>query len=212
MINISRGAYLKLLNGFLVTDGNSITAESRESDGSQNPLTYPAQLLQLPSISPLNLTLRNTAVGGQSTDAMISRAATFVDPYYVPGKSVLVAWEFTNQLFNNSSATSAYNKFAQYCQARKNVGWKIVVVTALSRNRKPGWGSITEYNVQLEIANQLLRDNWRQFADQIVDVRQIPQLEPVQSAYMPDGTHPNALGHSFFVKALAPTLLRIPRN
>ncbi len=212
MINVSRGAYLNLTNGLLVTDGNSISFESREADGSQSPLTYPVQLLQHPLISPLNITLRNPSVGGQDINAMINRASTFVDPYYVPGRSVLVAWEFTNQLFNNSSVQSAFNKFAQYCQARRNIGWKIVVVTALARNRKPSWGSITEFNQALSAVNQLLRDNWQQFADQIVDVRLIPELDPVQVTYIPDGTHPNALGHSFFVKALAPTLLRIPRN
>lgn len=213
MINISRGAFLNLQGGRIMIDGNSISATAVEADGTVSTQTaYPVQLAQHPLITPLNVEVRNASVPGQDTNSMISKGPSQIDPYLIPGRSVLIAWEITNQLFNNVGGENAYNKFAQYCRARKAVGWKIIVITALARNRKPSSGSITEYNVQLNVANDLIKANWREFADQIVDVRQIPQLDPITATYMPDGTHPNALGLSFFVEALAPIVRRVPRN
>ena len=66
---------------------------------------------------------------------MQARAATTIDPYYSPGtnRTMLIAWGGTNDLYFGASAATAYSNIKTYAQARKNAGWRVVILSILPR-------------------------------------------------------------------------------
>jgi len=213
------GAFLKLSNVTkIVCEGNSITQEGRgfPINKTANPEPgYPDQLATHPAITAAGITVHNVAIGGTDTRQAINRAAANVDPKLSgPGEKILIFWEFTNSIYAGRGAQGAYNDFAEYCLARKAAGWQyIIVLSALARNRSGGSSLSTidlSKNPILNAANALLYADWQRIATQILDVRQVPQLDPIQPEYIPDQVHPNAIAHGHLVNALVPILQRMP--
>jgi lysophospholipase L1-like esterase len=106
-----------------VADGDSIT-----QDGGS---PYSSQL----SLSPLNWRVSNVAQSGETIATMLSLAPTRVDPLYNSGAldNVVVIWGGTNDLENGATVAATYANLAAYVAARHAKGWKVVVVTMISR-------------------------------------------------------------------------------
>jgi lysophospholipase L1-like esterase len=143
------------LTRYVVFDGNSLTAGA---GASQSKWQYPAQCLDF--LGP-DWTGVNVGVSGQTTTNMSSDATTDVDARYDASKDVnwIVAWEGTNELAGGTSATTAYNNFKSYCQARKaaHPSTKIAVLTVIDRSESglvAGWSTAAaSYNTSLRNAS-----------------------------------------------------------
>lgn len=173
----------------VVFDGNSITAN----------YGWPESLKTRPPFDVPGCNFFNVAVGGQSTQDMITRSAVQVDARFVPGKdNVLIAWELGNDLYYGVSVKDACRHFRDYCLARKARGWKILVITPCDRQQVNGIGDTEDqYRAKLIEASGWLLNNWHGFANAIVESNRVPALSNAgDSGNFPDGVHPTpaALG------------------
>ncbi len=156
-----------LVRGQVVCDGNSMTQGADASSRAEN---YPSVLARL--LGP-NWKVTNVGVGARATPAQIAAAPAKVDRLYdqdaFPQGQVVVCWEGTNDLFlhHTLTAADAYSHFIAYCQARRAVGWKTLILTLLPRSETGVPESFESRRVAL---NALIRGGWRTFADGLVDV------------------------------------------
>lgn len=145
----------------IVGDGNSLTADNFATIGTVGWME------QLQTNLAGTWTYTNKGVNSQKTTDMIADAATDIDPLYSADNAanILVVWEVTNhlKLSPGATATEAYDALVSYCQARKAVGWKVIVITVLPREND------STFNTKRESVNAWIRENWRSFADAIVD-------------------------------------------
>ena len=149
----------------LVVDGNELTL----GIGATNPSgAYPHQLGNLLGDS---WTVKNFGVVDQTTVDMSSDASTEVDPAFgVATKKVLIAWECSNHLFGGASLDVVYDEISQYCQARRDAGEEVIVLTVLPRSDA---GVPGDFDADRQELNDRIKFNWPSFADGIVDVASI---------------------------------------
>jgi hypothetical protein len=179
--------------------GNSLTAGTGASTGvvsypntSTNGYAkhgnkdYPSQLLDLyPSDDVL---VRQDAYPGRTLtqiNSEISRMtmATF-DPASHP-KRVALVWEVTNELSQNLAANvvsinagttpAAYTSLVTACNTLRSQGWVVGVLTCLPRSDNTAANDVLYFRAYQHI-NQLIRKNWPDFADVLVDVAADPRL------------------------------------
>ena len=159
---------ISLTNAILVCDGNSLTA----GQGASNPATtsYPARLDADAAFS--TVTTYNLGVGAQETQDMIDDAASQVDPLYNGAvDNILVAWEVGNDIFYNGSVSGAITRFWSYCDARRAVGFKVIIINCPPRDQATDFGDTSgQYNTKLQSANSQLADEWMSHADGYVDL------------------------------------------
>jgi lysophospholipase L1-like esterase len=192
-----------LTNSVIVCDGNSLTA-------GQGGTPYPAQLALLEPFVSNGSTITNKGVGAQTTLDMIADAATDIDPLYDSSvTSILPAWEVRNHLVvDTPTNTVAYDKFVEYCLARMNVGWKVVVLTILPSwtygyredNTVAGYEQLDADRLQI---NTWIRANYRDFGNVLCDVASISGLSDLgdneQAGYTFSSTRPTASANGLFV-------------
>jgi lysophospholipase L1-like esterase len=169
-------------NTVIVCDGDSITFNG-------NP-TYPEQLkYQQPS------QIFNVAVPGQTLATMLANAPANVDtklPPNTPG--IVVIWGGTNDIGQGTSVSDTYATLVSYCQARRAAGWKVVVVTMLSR---------TGFDQQHDQYDALIRAGWTGFADSLADVAANSTLgadgASTNTTYFNGGIHPTQLAYDTII-------------
>lgn len=115
--------------------------------------------------------------GGIATTALASEAAAKIDPLYdtniSANKRILIFWEGTNHIATtvSSDASVFYNAIKSYCEARKLVGWKIIVGTILPRGGT--MANSANYEAVRTAVNQSIRDAFaaeETWLDAIADV------------------------------------------
>jgi lysophospholipase L1-like esterase len=176
--------------GRVVFDGDSLTAGS----GATDP--YPAQFRRMWGGT---LSWCNFGVGGQRIRDMLADAERQVDPLYNPafGRCVVVVWGGTNDVaLWRHFPEVVFADIRAYCQGRKDRGFTVVVLTMLPRSDASALPTTEGARQQL---NDLLRTNWKEFADALVDVAADPKLgapgaELNQEYYQPDRVHLNDSG------------------
>lgn len=175
----------------IVFDGNSITAW--EDSTAVGKWTDRLRLLT-PYNSP-NCVFRNMGQPGISTWALAARAATMIDPLFMPGRqNICCVWEALNDqgVFLANPVRNAEN-LRDYSLARKAKGWKVVVFGL--QNARIDLGGITtqaQFDASRPVINSYLRDNWRSFADQFVNPSDSYKLNMALPADVPDGIHPSS--------------------
>jgi len=117
------------LNRVLVTDGDSITAGGLLDGTTITPW---------PSLVTLNgsWTIHNVAASGQTLATCLANAPTTVDPFYdaLAPENVVTIWAGTNDIANNSTNVNAvYANLVSYVAARHAIGWKVIVMTMLTK-------------------------------------------------------------------------------
>lgn len=196
------------LIGQIVCDGNSLTADN----GTPGVTIYPAQLATLMGSG---WDIVNLGVSGQTTQDMIDDADTEVDVLYdavTYDHNILVAWEIGNDIHFGATANEAYNSFVSYCQARQAAGFKVVAVTVPARS---GGSStpVETFDADRLTANDLIRANWRTFADALADVALDTRIDTIadcdNSTYYYDETHFNTTGYSIIAEAVKTAILEI---
>lgn len=180
---------LKLSHANIVFDGNSITAwEDATASGK-----WTDRLKLLEPYTASTCTFTNVAVPGRSTSALDITALTVVDNLYVPGRlNICCIWEVINDIGNGTPAR-ACQMVENYCKARRNKGWKVVVFS-LQAARVAAGGITTQaaFDTARNTYNQWLATNWRNFADAYVDVNISVKLNRGLVADVPDGIHPSS--------------------
>ncbi len=177
----------------IMCDGNSITHGYQNAYSLPYGAEYPAQLQSLLGKSAKVI---NRGRDGRTTANQITDATTYVDPSYDSSKNcILVAWEGINSMaasVGNLDATTAYNQLVSYCNARKAVGWTVLVGTCLP--------SVALDTQRKDDYNALIRANWQDFADGLIDFAADTTMgndsTVYNTTYYRDGTHPAAAGYT----------------
>ncbi len=131
--------------------------------------------------------IRSAAWGGKtlSEDAQDDAAFAAMQDIRHPAPVVL-EWLGTNDIYGNlTSGTAAYNSLAAGCLARRGAGNRVVVETMLPR------ASANEES-QRQIFNALLRSNFRQFSDALIDLK---DLAPTMDSYSTNFTTINGTNY-----------------
>lgn len=152
------------------------------------------------SPTPTQYDLINMAHNGWSTPDLASRAANDIDLLYesaLTTKNVVIFWEGTNEMhIFGASAATVYNSIKSYCQARKAVGWKVVVGTLMPRHYSNA-GTKDVFDIKRRDVNTMIRDaraNGETWLDAIADVGSdailgLASSFYVDSPYSYDGLH-----------------------
>lgn len=128
--------------GNLVADGDSITF----GVGTSNPYTS----FLAPTGGAANWSINNKGIAGETLATMLANAPTNIDPWFNPNlaKNVIVIWAGTNDIATAHQPVDVYANLISYVAARHAKGWKVVVVTMLSR---VGWDQKKDqYNALIE--------------------------------------------------------------
>ncbi|ARK08890.1 LamG-like jellyroll fold domain-containing protein [Fibrella sp. ES10-3-2-2] len=202
-------------SALVVFDGNSVVQGIGSSAPAQNSddfagtgfaaNTMRSLATQFPAAT---FTKKNFGVNGQTTQDMINDVATQVDPLYHASNyspNILVAREISNHIASGVSAQAAYDLFVNYCQARRQRGWKVVILSLTTRNVAPGTMSLTEYNNRKDAVNALLKQNWTLYADGFADVSSL-------SLTFPDGIHTNDAGYVLIGNVVSAAVAKLLQN
>lgn len=180
----------------VIFDGDSLTASAT---GGGTP--YPSHVaLELVNAMPINV-----GVGGQSLVDMNADAATEVDTKFASEvTSVVCAWGGTNDLtlVTDPDGPTIYGRYTTYCNARRSAGFDVVAFTLTPRT-----GLTTSRQTALDYFNTQVRANWATFADRLLDVAAIPELDDATDAtYYADGLHQTDAGREVIAQALLTVL------
>lgn len=124
------GAFNDALRMF-VCHGDSLSLGFNLSDLSQN---YPSQIIATAPFQTQWATV-NGGLAGQTVPQMITSALTVVDPIFEPGRveNVVCIWGGTNDIISGAAAATVFANLQTYVNARRAVGWKVVILTCIDR-------------------------------------------------------------------------------
>lgn len=179
----------------LIAEGDSITVDG----GLTQAQTYPPQFVALKSPTVWSYAIQ--AVGGsQITDLVIRESQT--DDFYDSRNadnwlSVLIG---RNDLVAGTSVGDLYAAIRGYCLRRRAAGWKVALCTVLPC-------TVSGFNTKRNELNGMLRANYTQFADGLVDLAGNASIGPDSAAsnltYYSDGTHLTAAGQTIFANEVS---------
>jgi lysophospholipase L1-like esterase len=137
--------------------------------------------------------ITNLGVSGETLATMLANAPARVDSLYNPAKpaNLVIIWGGTNDIANSHDApANVYANMKLYCAARHAVGWKVILVTMLSRT---GAGVDAAKDT---LNNLILADH--SFADALVDFTATPLGVDGgfsnTTNFQGDGIHPTQVG------------------
>lgn len=160
-------------------DGDSITAGTGTGRDGMNWANF------MWSDLGNGFAINNKAVSGQSIDDMNTDVAAQIDANFTAG-AIIVVMEYYNQAITDAAAT-VYSKLRAYCEARRAVGFIVVVCTTF--HREDWYAGVTQE--RCHDASELVRANWEEFADAMVDL----DRDDIRATATGDHIHPNATGH-----------------
>lgn len=182
----------------LVTDGDSITEYN----------VYQPLLSLTETFS-----IQNTAVSGRTLQQMQEAAFTSVDPLYSTKNryNVDVIFGGTNNFYFSQSLAETYDSLLAYCASRRLAGYKVIVVTMMSRVGT-GLGGATLDSFKNSY-NAIIRARWPEFADGLADVASNPNLGAdgayANLTYFTDGVHPTTAGYTIIAGIISNTINRL---
>ncbi len=191
----------------LIFEGDSLSA----GYNLPNDDSYPSQLAAQFS----NDIESNVSSAGDWISSMLNEAVTQVDPLYSPiaYKNICVLWGGCNDFRTKTpkdTVETVYNNIVSYCQARKAVGWQVIVLT-LAPDVNGGFTGYEAFRLEL---NAFIRENYATFADALADVGNdaiIGQIANMPNeTYWIDYIHMTAAGYAIvadYVKTAIDSLL-----
>ncbi|MDD5476674.1 MAG: SGNH/GDSL hydrolase family protein [Candidatus Omnitrophica bacterium] len=128
--------------------------------GGNHPYDY---YIKLPGWNGQTITSLTIAVAGfQISDMYHSSDDKLNSIYnYDSGLNIVVIWGGTNDLWYGVTPAQAYSYLREFCQRQRRLGWKVLVMTMVSR---------INIDSQKNQYNVLIRNNWTKFADGIIDI------------------------------------------
>jgi len=173
--------YKSVASPELIVDGDSISSEVADNALLKTGLAY-----YLTGVWDI----RSCAWGGKTleNDASDDDAFAVMQDIRHPGP-VVMEYLGTNSIYSSpqDSGATAYALLAARCQVRRAAGNRVAVVTMLPRA-----SSAFSYEAQRQSYNSLIRTNWRQFADAIIDFKDLAPSMDAWSANFNAGS-PNTL-------------------
>ena len=191
-----------MANCKIIVDGNSLTVYggvNLHDKIKANPLTSAA-------------TCVGFGVSGQTTAQMIADQQSQIIAAFDPAKkNIVIALELGNHISVDSvTGAVAHASYRQYGQAIRAAGGKFIACTAFDRN------SVASPNPSvrtgINIANNLMRDQWPGYANALVDVQR--WLSAVfdnaeNRGYWPDGVHYEPFAYDLFANYCAYTISKL---
>jgi lysophospholipase L1-like esterase len=194
--------------GLIVFDGDSLT-EGYFLAPSQS---YPSQAMRR---LPDWLRHANVAVSGQTWPDLLSDVHQEVDPFFSESLDIdlVVVWAGANDLAAGYSAREALENAWRYCESRRRVGFQVVTATLYPLQPK---NLDAGYEERRRKYNDLLRAEWREFADALVDVAADERIGdssgPARRRYFIDAVHLNEEGYGVIADCFLPALQRMVKD
>jgi lysophospholipase L1-like esterase len=159
-----------------------------------------------------DLTIFNVGGSGERMiDHMLDQAASQIDVHYNAAKenNIAILWAGTNDLgLDADTAENVEAGIAAWCAGRQASGFQVLVCT-LTANQS-GFGGIDKnvLNAERLELNALIRENWPNYADGLVDLAEDPILGSFERAltdrvYWVDGLHLTNLGYAIVARTIA---------
>jgi len=129
----------------------------------------------------------NNAVNGSAISTLAARAAALDAQIIADVANILVVWAGVGSSSLESGA-AIHTELAAYCGARQTAGWYVVVCTDVDAQHEckiaGGWpAKYLDYNT-------LIRANYTTYADKLVDLGAVPQLQDASNTFwFPDLLH-----------------------
>lgn len=159
------GYWAQPMRDFILTDGDSLT----EGHLSNLQGAYP-NLLR--TVYHVNATVQNDGISGQTLAAPLANPTLRVDPSVkTSGLSLYVMLIGSNDLANLAGqSTVFYNNLLTWCAARRAAGYKVAVMTILSRGGVfAGGQTAAGFEADRQTVNANIRAHWPLFADALID-------------------------------------------
>lgn len=193
---------LDMANCKIIVDGNSLTVYS----GVNLHDKIKANLLTSEA------TCVGFGVSGQTTAQMIADQQAQVIAAFDPAKTnIVVALEIGNHIYvDGVTGTTAHASYKQYGLSIRAAGGKFIACTAFDRN------SVATPNpavrTGINIANNLMRDQWPGYANALVDAqRWLPAVfdNAENLGYWPDGVHYAPFAYDKFAQYCAEVISKV---
>lgn len=192
--------------------GNSLISGSSSTGGpTQIPSasgTNIASRLMASSIAT-TLRIRNDAYPGRTGAQILSESPNFSGVWGDGSGSIALVWEGTNTLSTFNSVNNTFESLRRICLTRKQFGRTVLVGTVLLRGDT---GNDAKNAAMAAKLNAMLRANYSQFADGIVDFAADSRLSDYNNAtyFAADKTHLKDAGYQvaadLIVAAVSPLL------
>lgn len=149
-----------------------------------------------------------SATPGADVADMIAEAPAEVDTHFDPASdaNVCVVQGGASDLKDGPEVVGAvFDALKAYCAGRRAAGFQVAVLTLLPRS------DIPHFNEARNSFNALVREQWPDFADALVDVAADPRIgddgdNEDRIYYRRDQVHPNASGCAVLAQDTAPVL------
>src|SRR5262249_19596889 len=97
-----------------------------------------------------------------------------IDSLYNPSrtKNIVMMLEGQEDLYQGASVEQTYMVLRDFCTARRQLGWKVVLLTLLPRKIEAvdAFPSRAHFEQDRQALNERLRHSWREFADALADI------------------------------------------
>jgi lysophospholipase L1-like esterase len=174
--------------------------------------TFPAQTMAL--LAPTMYDAVNLGVmEGVTLAELLPRAPKTIDPLYAASRSKnILVLGGTNDLGAGATVDEAFARMVIFCQARRRVGFKVVVLTILP-NSVPLSGGRT-YENERQHYNANIRSELASYADALADVSADPTIGAAgaqmnREYYQSDGTHPTAKAYAIVARIVKAAILTL---
>lgn len=192
--------------------GNSLTSGTGSTGGasqiqSTTGTNIPSRLMA--SSIGSQLRIRSDAFSGRSAAQLLANTPDYSGVYGSGVGSITLVWEGTNSLLQTASAQAAYEALRTVCLIRRQFGRRVYIGTVTPAQ---GGGAGTQFEALQLVLNTMIRNNYTQFADGIIDFAADSRLsDPNNTTYFSaDKIHLNDTGYQvatdLIVAALTPAL------
>lgn len=167
--------------------------------------------ITLPTYNGIALNGTNVGISGWTLQQMYASAPIDVNPLFNSraGLNVLVIWGGTNDIsVSGQSPQQAFANLQAFAQRQRQLGWKVIVATMIARSG---------FNTQKTALDNLIRQNWTQFADGLSDVAANFNLGDDNATtnltyYQPDGTHLTDTGYALVGSIMQTAIEKLVAN
>jgi lysophospholipase L1-like esterase len=185
--------------GVVLCEGDSITAGFGAGAANSYPTLMSSSLHGTPSVL-------NPSRPGDTIVDLASQAADWQTPYRPDVPAINVLWIGTNDLMYSTDGPTTFAALKAVCLERRALGWKVIVLTCMPRTDAGSSSHATRYLIY----NALIRSQWVEFADAMVDVVADPRLANSANTafFSTDKVHLNAAGQAVVASLVAPVVNR----
>jgi lysophospholipase L1-like esterase len=153
----------------------------------------------------------NSNYGGTTTEMLTYSPA--IDALYAASrKNIIVVLEGLNDWGSGVTSDKAYQNLADYCKARKDKGYKVVIVTLIGVAGEQPF-PVADFEKHQQFVNTAIRKNWQNYADAIADVATDPNIgtnrAELTEYYQSDGRHLSPKGAEIIAQIVKNAVIKL---